>query len=383
MVVDDDPANLRLVEAYLADLDVEVSTALSGEQGVEQAREEPPHLVLLDIMLPGIDGLEACRRIRAAPRTRDVPVIFMTALSDHARKLEGFGVGGVDYVTKPLDRPELLARVRTHLRIQKMHASLQRRNLELSEMARTLESRTQELASASSSKNLLLAVMAHDLMGPFTPILGFSELLRDSAETLPRTEIRELGGGIHLAAQHCVELLQNLLDWARLEQMQVVNHPRATSLFELVSIGCAQVSLRAEQKKIALRNDIDPSAEVHADERLVAAVLRNLLVNAIKFTRAGGSVQIAQEQLAAGNDGVAMLAVSVIDDGVGIDGDTLVLLNQGQPLPSTEGTERERGTGLGLSICHQIVGLIGGSLCFDSSPGHGTTATFTLPLMRS
>lgn len=152
LIVDDVPNNLKVLSDTLADAGFEVAIATSGESALQQLEHTSVSLILLDVMMPGIDGFETCERIKANPRTQNIPIIFITALSESVNKVTGFELGGVDYITKPFQQSEVLARVRTHLQIYQLSQSLEARNLELQQVNEQLEQRvgerTQELCTS-------------------------------------------------------------------------------------------------------------------------------------------------------------------------------------------------------------------------------------------
>ncbi len=168
LIIDDNPINLGVIADYLEEYNFEIITALNGQDGLEKARQEQPDLILLDIMMPGIDGFEVCCRLKTAEATRDIPVIFMTALAGEEDKVKGFDAGAVDYITKPVQQREALARVTTHLRIR--------------DQAKRLEEQANELTELNANKDKFFSIVAHDLKGPFMPLLGNAELLMEMSD---------------------------------------------------------------------------------------------------------------------------------------------------------------------------------------------------------
>ncbi len=207
LVVDDISKNLQIVGTILRNEGYQVMPATSGPQALERALGQPPHLILLDLMMPEMDGLEVCRRLKVEPLTRQIPVIFLTASNEMEHLVKGFEAGAVDYITKPFNAPELLARARTHLELQ---------------LAR------ERLREMNDEKNEFMGIAAHDLRNPIGAIKGFSEMIVEDAQSLQRPdgqdpagcakEIQDFGERIVATTGRMMEMLQNLLDSNQIER---------------------------------------------------------------------------------------------------------------------------------------------------------------------
>lgn len=353
LVVDDNPTNLRVLVDYLQQEGYKTLVATSGERAIAQMERHRPDLVLLDVMMPGIDGFETCRRLKANPATADVPVIFMTALNDVEHKVEGFRIGAVDYVTKPFWQEEVSARIKLHLTIERQKAELQHLN---------------------ATKDKFFSVIGHDLRSPFTALLGFSELFADPGTDISREDQLRFGALLYESARTAFNLLENLLEWARIQRGSLVCEPHVMDLHSSVEETLSLLTHSAAIKGISILHTVPERTYVMADGNMLPTVLRNLTSNAIKFTGKGGSVQIASQQC----DG--LIRVSVSDTGMGMsEDDQRRVLSSDQPL-SSKGTGGESGTGLGLLLCRDFVARQGGELWVESAVGHGATFFFTLPL---
>ncbi len=214
LIVDDNPNNLKVLSATLANADFEVAIATSGESALEQLKHTPVSLILLDVMMPGIDGFETCRRLKSNIETADIPVVFITALSETASKVKGFELGAVDYISKPFEQSEVLARVRTHLQLKKLGQTLEAQNLQLKQINEQLEarvtSRTEALAASNSqlrdtqlqivqnekmaTLGSLVAGIAHEINNP----IGF---LNGSVQNA-YNYVEDLKGQLALYQQH-------------------------------------------------------------------------------------------------------------------------------------------------------------------------------------
>lgn len=353
LLVDDNPHNLGVLYNYLDAEGFTVLVSQSGERGVELARRERPDLILLDIMLPGMSGYETCDQLRQLPETADIPVIFISALADVDDKVRGFRAGGVDYITKPFQHEDVLARINAHLTIKRQREELNRLNAE---------------------KDRFFSIVAHDLRGPFMGLLGTLDLLRDKGSDLDEKVRSELLESLYQAFQHTYNLLENLLEWARSQQRTVKVSPRTLALATLVRETTQLFETSAEQKGVRISVDIPEGLMVRADRNMINTVIRNLVNNAVKFTGHGGSVRVTAEPRGE------HAAVTVEDTGIGMDeAEVRRLFNFGHSRSRT-GTGGEHGTGLGLLLAHDYVARNGGSIAARSTPGKGSRLIFTVPL---
>jgi two-component system sensor histidine kinase/response regulator len=372
LIIDDSPTNLGVIVDYLEE-GFEIMTARDGEAGFEIARQAQPDLILLDVMMPGIDGFETCMRLKALEATRDIPVIFMTALTDTESKVKGFELGAVDYVTKPLQPKEVLARVSAHLRLRAMARDLQRQAAEL-------QAANQTLARLNADKDKFFSIVAHDLRGPFNPLLTNADLLADGALVFDREAVQQMSGAIYGSAKLILNLLDNLLHWSRLQMGYMVYEPEQLLVAEIVDSNLMLLAEQAQRKEIALQNEVAPELVGYADRYMLNMVVRNLISNAIKFTPPGGQVLISAQpvscQEGAGQGG--WVEVAVADTGVGIspeEQEGLFAIGH----RSRAGTAGEEGTGLGLILCREMVKQSGGEIWVESVVGQGTTFRFRVP----
>ena len=353
LIVDDNSTNLRVLVDYLRGCGYKTLVATSGERALTQLERNTPDLILLDVMMPGLDGFETCLRLKANPQTADIPVIFMTALSDTEHKVKGFTVGAVDYVTKPFQQEEVSARINAHLTIQRQK---------------------KQLADLNATKDKFFSVIGHDLRGPFTVLLGFSEIFADPKRDLTLQQRLRFGSLIHQSARNAYNLLENLLDWARLQRGVIEFEPVTLDIYTSIEECFSLVNHGALMKEIRLSHDVPRATYVNADPNMLNTIIRNLISNAIKFTSNGGAIDVhvtrKDEQL----------QVTVADTGVGISPADIEKLLSDMTSLSTTGTRGEQGTGLGLLLCREFITFHGGDLWIDSIEGEGSTFNFTLPL---
>lgn len=564
LIVDDNPTNLGVLSNHLKEYGFQIVVARSGESALKRVRHVRPDIILLDILMPGINGFETCRRLKEDEATHDIPIIFMTALSEVDDKVQGFEVGAVDYVTKPFQHEEVLARLQMHLRLRDLTESLRQANQSLakrtvqleatyqigqyitsildldklldevvsliqtlfdyyfvgiwladetqsqlvlqanassndhrqrmadqkirldldtidnhivtqvyqtkeyylandidsdaiylavqglletrSELALPLrvgsemigaldicsnrpdtfhtedrrvlqnladqiaiairnaqlyttqkrlreleEKRAKELAELNRAKDKFFSIVAHDLKGPFLPLLGFASLLPEMVDTDPPEAIKASARSIHKSAKNVYTLLENLLEWSRLQMDRSEYEPIRLHLRNAIEYNIGLLKPNAAAKNIRLKNQAPAGLFVQADKNMLDTILRNLLTNAIKFTPQGGEVTISagpgdlvlrrkDNQL---NTMTEFIKVIVSDTGLGISEEEQARLFQLDKPHTTRGTEEEKGTGLGLIICKEMIEKHGGQLRLESQVGQGTTVKFTLKAAES
>ncbi len=352
LIIDDTPANLDVLTKFLAEHGHKVRPAISGEIGLKAAAKALPDVILLDIQMPEMNGFEVCERLKADETTREIPVIFISALDALDDKVRAFQVGGVDYITKPFQVMEVLARVESQLRIQ-----WQRRRIE----------------ALSAFKDDLIGIVAHDLKNPLSVVLGYAEILQfDAANGQPLSP--EVVLQIQKAGMTMLSLIQDLLDNARHEQRIPLRFAHA-SLQEVVSDQVRAFTLPARSKQITIEKDFQPEhLVVSIDTRRFAQVVSNLISNAIKYSSSGSGVTVRVSQ----HHDEAI--VEVADNGYGIPAHDLPHIFEKFYRVNTAKHMAAEGTGLGLPIARLIVEQHGGTLTAQSEEGVGSTFTITLPL---
>ncbi|MFP4425727.1 MAG: response regulator [Spirochaetaceae bacterium] len=352
LVVDDNPANLGVLYQFLSRSGYRVLASQDGESALEMAEREQPDLILMDVMLPGEDGFAVCRRLQEKPKTENIPVIFVTALTQVEDKLAGFEAGGVDYITKPFQREEVLARIGAHLTIKKQ---------------------AEELTRANASKDRFFSILAHDLRGPFGGLLNATELLATSAEAMTPSQIRDMAHSVHGSARQTYELLEKLLEWSRLQNNTIRPEPSEFDLALAVRETAEIYETSLAEKSITLQLDLRET-EIRADRYMFETTIRNLLNNAIKFTPDGGTIRVESDLV----DGRAR--VGVIDTGMGMDEETVEHLFDVGRSSRREGSRGETGSGLGLLLVSEYVEKNQGTIEVRSEEGKGSSFLFTVPL---
>ena len=366
LAVDDNPENLGLLFDYLDLAGFTVLLVQESPNAATHAEKHLPDLILLDVMMPGLNGFEVCRRLKENPATRDIPVIFMTALTDLDDKVKGFEVGGVDYVTKPIQYKEVLARVKTHMTIRKLQKQLEEKN-------KRLERQGEELKGLNASKDRFFSILSHDLRAPFTGLCGMTDIMLEYFDDYQPSEIKESLQKFKKTTDNLYSLIENLLTWSGIQSGKIDFMPQLFPLLGQVTNVLQLFNSNAEQKQIRLENRLGSEYPVYADVKMLDTVLRNLVSNALKFTHPEGSISVS----AVPED--TMLKISVIDTGIGIDPKYQERLFRIDAEFKRPGTANERGTGLGLVLCKEFVEQHGGRLWVESEAGKGSVFNFTLP----
>lgn len=345
LLVDDTPANITiLVDLLKADFDLKVATR--GAQAL-QICAKVPHLdlILLDVMMPEMDGYEVCETLRATPATRDIPVIFLTAKTELDDIVHGFEIGANDYVTKPFRPAELLARVRTHLMVRAQQREIEEKSTELKEM---------------------LHIVCHDVANQFAVANLSLELVAKNPEQntsrfLPRIEA---------AVKNGIGLTNLVREMRRSEDKQLTLQPVA--LRDAFAESLLLIGSRAEEKKLAVNVDV-PEVNVSAEpSALINSVISNIFTNAVKFSHEGGTIDVSGEV----QNG--MVCVSIRDHGIGMPPSVLEHLFDITKSTSRKGTSGEKGTGFGMPLMHKFVTQFGGKVevvareAEDHPDDHGT-----------
>lgn len=361
--MDDDRINLRIIGGILRHEGYEIAEAGSGEQALEAYATFQPNLVLLDVMMPGIDGFTTCRTLKKTYGDKCAPVIFVTAKSEADDVVMGFDAGGVDYLTKPFRPKEVVARIRTHLS-----------NQQLVEQQKHL---VDQLSKANAAKDRFLGMCAHDLRNPLSSIRGLAELLGEGAIGPISSEQQEIVQTIHGASQSMLQLVNELLDVATIEAGHLKLDRAPTSVVEIVerSVHLSNIEAAKKNTRIDMRSEVgDPMVDV--DRNKIRQVVDNLISNAVKYSPKGSVITVTIH-----TDG-KVAGFAVVDNGPGIpEGERDKLFKEGGRL-STKPTGGEKSTGLGLAICLKIVEAHQGTIGVKNLPGHGAEFFVSRPLYK-
>ena len=361
LVVDDVMSNVLLLKILLTNEQFQVITCSNGNSCLELARTEHPDLILLDVMMPDISGFDTCSELRKDEETKDIPVIFLTALNNPADLVHGFQVGGNDFLTKPFNKEELVMRV--------MH------QISLVAAKRIIVSQNIELRRTISNRDKMYSVIAHDLRSPMASIRMVLNLLVNAIppETIGQ-ELFDLIDKANRESEETHDLLDNLLKWTKSQTGRLNEVLQEFDLAEVVPGVVDIFVMIAETKHIKLNLNIEEGVEVNADKDMLKTVIRNFISNAIKFSNENSTIDISVKNEAP------MARISVRDHGVGISADRIAtLFSDGK---TTYGTANEEGSGLGLQLCKDFAVKNGGDVEVTSIEGEGSTFSVLVPLKQ-
>lgn len=361
LIVDDVDANVLLLKLLISKAGYKTLTAYNGRDALEIVDKQRPDLILLDIMMPIMDGHEVARRLRELPDKADIPIIFLSALNSTEDIVQGFKLGAADYVSKPFNKDELLTRIN--------------HQVSLIDAKRTISRQTEELRKTILGRDKLYSVIAHDLRAPIASIRMVMEVL---IAGIKKESIDEDMFELLIMANRLTDdsftLLDNLLKWTKSQtgRLNTVFQDEI-DVMNLVS-GVVEV-LRAVAKLKNITINIVGSTERFAriDIDMIKTALRNLISNAIKFSYDGSvvEVEIVEEP--------ERIIILVRDHGAGISKENQNKLFQAESHFTSYGTDHEEGSGLGLLLCNEFVGRNGGTLGFVSQEGVGSTFSFDIP----
>jgi signal transduction histidine kinase len=386
LVVDDQPATLLAIEAELEHLGAEVTRAESGEAALQVLKTAEFALILLDVNLPRISGLEVAQRLRAEPQTRDTPIIFITAYDQDDRDvLAAYALGAVDFLFKPLRLEALRAKARVFINLNRQAELI--REHERREHTRALEaarhaweeesmrSQMQQLAELDRRKDHFLAVLGHELRTPLAPLLMGLQLLKDRIDSnrVPDAPLARTRDVMQRHVEHLIRLVDDILDVSRIHSGKLALHRTKVCLQDVVEQAIATTRPLLDHLKHAIVVDVpvEPLV-VEGDHVRLVQVTANLLNNAARYTPPGGELRVACRRIDQHVD------LQVRDNGIGIATETLSELFE----PFTqEGRLESSGLGLGLAIVRSLVVLHGGSVeARSAGPGLGSEFVVRLPL---
>lgn len=361
LLVDDNPINIRVAAKILRENNYNISFSQSGPEAIKKAGTTDFDLMLLDIMMPDMDGYEVCRIMKENPETRKVPIIFLTARTEAENVVRAFELGGADYVTKPFNGKELLSRVETHVRLKRSREELERTN--------------QKLLESNNTKDKMFSIISHDLLGPVGNIKESLEMIANDEVKMDEDSMLQFIKATWSSVGSAYALLENLLYWARNQQGRMVYNPKPLSINTIIHDTYGLLHGLARNKSISLKTNLLQEYEVFVDRNAIKTVLRNLVSNAIKFTNPNGKIVTSVKDY--NHD---FLLITVKDDGVGMEPERAKkLFEKKDKLEPKWGTKGEKGVGLGLVISKEFVEKHGGKIWVESNPGEGSKFYFTIP----
>ena len=362
LIVDDVVSNVLLLKILLTNEKFQVCTANCGNMCIEQAKAEKPDLILLDVLMPDISGFDTAVILKKDPSTKDIPIIFLTALNNPSDLVHGFQVGASDFLTKPFNKEELVIRVMHQITVVAAKRIIEKQNL--------------ELLATINNRDKMYSVIAHDLRSPMASIRMVLNLVVSAmSPDVIGPELFELLDKANRESEEVHDLLDNLLKWTKSQtgRLNVVLQdldlndiiPGVVDIFEMIA--------QTKKIKLSLVTTEEPLM-VRADNDMLKTVVRNFMSNAIKFSPEESTIEIT---MCADGD---FAKISVTDHGVGIAADRIdSIFHKGE---TTYGTGGEEGSGLGLQLCQDFARKNGGDVMVESVEGKGSTFSVLVPLKK-
>jgi two-component system sensor histidine kinase/response regulator len=353
LVVDDQEVNIQVVGAVLGKLGFEILPATSGPQALKRLAVRRPDLILLDLLMPNMDGFELCRRIRENPDWADIPIIFLSSADDKELIVRAFESGGVDYITKPFNHAELISRVRTHV---------------------ALKTARDQLKQLAEDKDELLGILAHDLKNHLGGMNMSAQMLLDRTQTTADPKLRLMAENISNSSRQMFAFVKAFLANTSADHGLSLK-PEPICLKQAASRAVQQHQAAASRKQLVFQTALEGnSALVQADAAALDQVLDNLLSNAIKFSPPGKQIRVAVLPPSPTH-----VECRIQDEGPGFTAEDKERMFRRYGRLSARPTGGEPSTGLGLSIVKKLVLAMHGELACESTPGNGATFTFRLP----
>lgn len=369
LLVDDSSENLTVLSSLLSE-EYDVSAARSGERALEiLGSEKSFDIILLDIVMPEMDGFELCRLIKTNERLKSIPIIFISALSEVDSKVKGFQIGGVDYITKPFQKEEVLARVRTHLTIRELTSELIEKN-------RRLEENNRKLMELERLRENLTNMIIHDMRSPLTAVMSMFELLKmelqDGAD--PQV-IQYIDSGVS-SAQSLIEMINSLLDISRLEEGKMPLDISEHLIDQIVddAIKSIEPLMKKSGCSLKVENNDCKGITVKCDGEIIKRVLVNLITNSLRHSMSKSPIKISYGK----KDG--FVVVSVIDDGIGIPKEYHQKIFEKFGQVEIRERKEKYSTGLGLTFCKLAIEAHNGKIGVESEKGKGSKFFFSLPI---
>lgn len=374
LVVDDIPENIRVLAGFLQKHGINTAIANSGAQALKTLSRVSVDLILLDVVMPEMDGFQLCTTLKSSDHTKDIPVIFITARTETDDIVQGFERGAVDYITKPIQEKEVMARVNTQLELMKHRNHLQAL---VREKTAALEDAKKQAESANETKSRFLMNVNHELITPMNGILGMSQLL---AMTPLDEEQQEYLDMIKTSAQAQLTVINDILHFAEQEYELIRLQSVRINIRDIVRTIVDVLSVQAKQKNIVFTWWVDDGIpkDLFGDPRRLRQILLNITGNAIKFTPKG-HVSLSVDK---GSDDIHTLGLkfSVADTGIGIPPDKMERIFKPFSQVDDSITRPYGGLGLGLFNAKQLIDMMGGHIQVASSPGEGSVFEFTVRL---
>ncbi len=374
LIVDDNHKNLQVLANIIKSKDIDINVMKSGTQAIDVAKEIVPDLILLDVMMPEMDGFAVCEILKNDKKTKNIPIIFITAKTATEDIVKGFDLGAVDYITKPVNEKEVIARVNTHLSLK-----LHREHLEdlVRERTAEIEKERKKAEAANHVKTNFLHNVHHELSTPMNGIIGFNELMLDADLN---EELQEYVEMISSSAKTLQLVINEIMYFSEIETgelcLQNIEFNLKTTLMEIHNI--FDISAREKGLKLIYTIAEDIPDRLIGDPARIRQILLNLVGNALKFTEKGYVKTTVNLKETTQNH--VSLSFEIVDTGIGMEKEKIDHLLTPFSQSDDSPTRKHGGLGLGLTIAKQLIEMMDGVLMVDNMVGDGTTLYFTIKL---
>ncbi len=402
LIVDDTFQNLQILADMLSQSGYSVTGAPDGPTALMIARNNPPDLILLDIRMPDMDGYEVCTQLKSDEKTKGIPVIFLSALDELQDKIKGFSIGGADYMTKPFQDEEVLARVNTHISLRRMQQQLEKQNSLLqkeivqrkkaekslkkanNELELRVQERTAELLKAKNAaeaavraKSEFISNISHEFRTPLNPIIGMTDLLLSSAK--PASDECDFLTCIAGSARELLTMVEDLIKLCLIEADGIHSENQLVELMPILESTVVNLAYASRSKGLKVRYEIDADVpeQILGDIELLMNILDRLGRNAVKFTEKGEII------LSLRKVSETEVQFSISDTGVGIPADRKEKIFEDFTQADGSNTRRFGGIGLGLTLVRRQISHMGGRIWAESIEGKGSTFHFTAPIHKA
>jgi two-component system sensor histidine kinase/response regulator len=356
LIVDDVEENVQLLGNILQEHNYDVSFASNGKYALEVLESESPDLIMLDIMMPDMDGFEICRKIKENPKNKDIPIFFLTAKTQQEDIIKGFEMGAVDYVTKPFEISELIARVNTHLSLKRAKDDLVELNL---------------------TKSKFFSIITNDIKDILLGIRSCSSFMLQEIDTNDFGNVSKYANILNKDSSKLYEFTENIIEWANIQTNSFESNNKKIIVKDLINDVINAHNEMITAKNIVTELICEGSTVVEADFIAVSTILNKLVNNAVKYSYLGGriSITVLHKEKA--------IEICIADNGVCFEtGVASKVFRLDTPYPKTTGTSNEGGTGLGLIICKSLVEKLKGKIWLESKKHKGTTVFFAIPFSK-
>ncbi|OQX99710.1 MAG: hypothetical protein B6I24_01875 [Bacteroidetes bacterium 4572_128] len=367
LIVDDNIDNLQIVSNFIqkSHRNYKISISTNGEHALNSIKRSKPDLILLDVMMPNMDGFEVCKILKKNEKTKNIPIIFLTAKEETVDIVKGLKIGGADYVLKPFNFQELLARMETQISLKLSQDKIKRDLKKINNL-------NEKLKKANSTKDKMLAVIGHELRNPIGNFKMFLDLLTHKNHKINEIKKQRILGLMKENANFTYNLLENLLFWAKTQDDEISFLPKKLNIKKLTNEIISNFSISIEKKSIKIINDIEKDFEIIADKNMLLTIFRNLISNSIKFCFENGKIKISLKKHKE------FLEFIVSDNGVGISKKNIDKIFDKNKNFTTYGTQEEKGTGIGIDLCRIFVEKHKGEIWVESAENKGANFHFKI-----